>query len=343
MIEHHAQHARTLMIDLDLIDEVNRMRPSERLRSLAQAGASVRSLGSVEEDFNAFVERLIALGIAPLDNGPSFREQMHSLHMIGRWAHFGFNVFDLSPDLAAGFLLTEPAPVEDEIRFPFPCFFIRLPEGIVPVFAHGKQDWAEGIWVHRFVGLHREVGKTTFVRWIAAKGSLAVWKDRFPANLDEPTDESMFNLVMEGDPPVVPEDQITTDKALRIVKNLVSWLDATGGLEAQSKPQPPALKRKASRERREEHEKGIWPRIWLLGQNVKLQSELKRMAREIALGQSRHAVEGWKVRVKHIVRGHWKNQPYGEGRGLRKRIWIEPYWRGPDGAAAWAHLYEGAE
>lgn len=34
----------------------------------------------------------------------------------------------------------------------------------------------------------------------------------------------------------------------------------------------------------------------------------------------------WRVRRK--VRGHFKWQPYGEGRKLRKRIFIEPYWAG---------------
>lgn len=30
------------------------------------------------------------------------------------------------------------------------------------------------------------------------------------------------------------------------------------------------------------------------------------------------------------VRGHWRHQPYGKGRKLRKWIWIQPYQRGPD-------------
>lgn len=333
----------------ELADEVNRMRPAERLRFLAEAGARIRSLGPVEHDFNEFVDRLVDIGVVD-DSGAhydqmGFREQMHTLHFTGRWAHYGFNVFELTTDLAAGFLLTEPPPTEDELQLPFPCFFIKLPEGVVPVFAHGRQDWAEGIWVHRFVSMHREEGnKTDFFRWSVVKGALSVWKDRFPKNLDDPTDESTFSRTMWGDPPIVPEDQITTDKALRVIKNLVSWLDATGGLAEHPKPQPPPVKRKASHKRKEEREKGIWPRVWLFGQNVKLQPELRRMAREVALGQSSdHAVQGWKVRIKHVVRGHWKNQPHGEGRTQRKRKWIEPYWRGPEGAAAWAHLYEAGE
>lgn len=36
--------------------------------------------------------------------------------------------------------------------------------------------------------------------------------------------------------------------------------------------------------------------------------------------------------VRTMVAGHWKRQPYGEGRALRKWIHIEPFWRGPETA-----------
>jgi hypothetical protein len=143
----------------------------------------------------------------------------------------------------------------------------------------------------------------------------------------------------EGDPPAVAEDDISTDRALRIIRNLVSWLDATGGLAAHPRPAPPRIKRKASKERQRDIDAGVWPRTWIFGQDVKLRPELRRMAKEFALVQSPHKIDGWTVRVQHVVRGHWKMQAHGEARAQRKRMWIEPYWRGPEGAAAWAHLY----
>jgi hypothetical protein len=33
-----------------------------------------------------------------------------------------------------------------------------------------------------------------------------------------------------------------------------------------------------------------------------------------------------------IVRGHWRQQPYGPGRSLVKAVWIAPYVKGPEGA-----------
>ena len=63
----------------------------------------------------------------------------------------------------------------------------------------------------------------------------------------------------------------------------------------------------------------------------------------IALGRSRrHALDGWKLRARFTVRGHWRNQAHGPGRALRMRKWIAPFWKGPAGAEAWAHIYKDA-
>lgn len=42
--------------------------------------------------------------------------------------------------------------------------------------------------------------------------------------------------------------------------------------------------------------------------------------------------EGDKIDYQQLVRGHLKSQPYGPKHSLRKIIWIEPYWKGPEEA-----------
>jgi hypothetical protein len=39
---------------------------------------------------------------------------------------------------------------------------------------------------------------------------------------------------------------------------------------------------------------------------------------------------GDKLTVRTLVTGHWRMQPYGPKNLLRKRRWIEPFWRGPE-------------
>jgi hypothetical protein len=79
-------------------------------------------------------------------------------------------------------------------------------------------------------------------------------------------------------------------------------------------------------------------RTWVCGEHVTIRTELRRAATERALGDK--GAPGWSLRQKHIVRGHWKLQRSGEGGRERKRIFVEPYWRGPDGTEAWERVYD---
>jgi hypothetical protein len=57
-----------------------------------------------------------------------------------------------------------------------------------------------------------------------------------------------------------------------------------------------------------------------------------------------HSLHGGKSpTVQTVVTGHWKMQVHGVGRSERKRIFIEPYWRGPEDApiALRPHMLKG--
>lgn len=327
-------------------DFAGNTRPSQRLQMFAEVGALVRSLGPVENNFEDMVNRMSNEGIEMAQpwrysDQDAFREQMHTFHMTGRWAQYGYNVFSLSEDLAATFLLTEPLPVPEEgLALPFPVFVIRVPAGVVPFFIDGKQVWAESIWVHQFTGRHRVHGETEFLRVSAFHKQAQVWRDRFPPNFADAEDEVIFNRTEYGDPEYIPEDQLSVKAAVQVVRNFVAWLDSTGGVKGKSQP----VRRGKSKESKRKADSGVYPRVWLLGKEVKLRTELKRCAAEVALGASkRHAPKGWRVRNRAIVRGHWKQQSYGPKHSLRKLKRIEPYWRGPEGEAAWSHIYTDDE
>jgi hypothetical protein len=325
--------------------------PSKRLQMQAEVGGMVRSYGRVENDFIAFHDRIlkipqlvnqptVMLAVANKDEA-AYREAIHTFHLFGSWAQNGFSLFDVSPDLAAALLLTDPPPTpETGLKLPFSCFCIRLPEGTIPIFLGDKQVWAEQLWAHQFWGIHKVEGRKEYIRVSAVWQGLQFWRDRWVGNLDLDSDESVYNRVMQGDPPILPEDEISANVMMRFFKSFISWLHATNALE-KTKPEIPRLKKKASKEARMKLESGFFPRVWLIGREVKLRPELKRMARETALGGSkRHEVAGWKVRTRHIVRGHFK--PRLEAR-LGHPVWVEPYWRGPEGEAAWAHIYTDKE
>lgn len=66
----------------------------------------------------------------------------------------------------------------------------------------------------------------------------------------------------------------------------------------------------------------------------KLAEEIAEQRRTLAHDALQSARSGTSRQLDHPVwvRGHWKQQPYGEGRKLRKMIWIRPYLKGPDAA-----------
>ncbi|CRK56914.1 hypothetical protein [Alloactinosynnema sp. L-07] len=53
--------------------------------------------------------------------------------------------------------------------------------------------------------------------------------------------------------------------------------------------------------------------------------------RRVSANSPRPAESGRTVNVRFPVTGHWRDQAYGAGRALRRRMWIKEHWRGsPD-------------
>lgn len=48
----------------------------------------------------------------------------------------------------------------------------------------------------------------------------------------------------------------------------------------------------------------------------------------------------FKIGKRFMVRGHWRNQACGKGMQDRKKLWVQPYLKGPDDAEAWSRVYK---
>ncbi len=290
-----------------------------------------------ENDFNRFMDEAEEGGYIrkqDYQDASNYREHGHTMHFPFRFARSGFNVFNLTHGLAAGLLLTEEPVLkpQEEVKLPFPAFIVLPPPDIVPMFVDGKQYWGDMIMVYRFnsvYALTKEV--RPFIRWTVMWRSLSLWQDRDAFDVQRADDENFYNVPELGDPPPVDEDRISLRTARHLWHNLGYWLDASGGTAALSPEGRPRMKK---------GQPVTWPTTWVVSRDVKIDRPLRDLAKEVALGQTKHAVKGWSLRLKHVVRGHWKLQPYGSHLGHRKRIWVEPYIRGPEGAEAWSHMYQ---
>ena len=65
--------------------------------------------------------------------------------------------------------------------------------------------------------------------------------------------------------------------------------------------------------------------LYRIGSTIKI--DLRKEATEAWEGKSRKGVS---PTVQFVVRGHWRNQACGTGQRSRRRIHIEPYWKGPE-------------
>jgi len=65
-------------------------------------------------------------------------------------------------------------------------------------------------------------------------------------------------------------------------------------------------------------------RTYVVGKDVKLRFDLREEVRRYVAGERRS------VNVQVLVCGHYKMQPHGPRNSLRKQIWREPFWRGPE-------------
>lgn len=108
----------------------------------------------------------------------------------------------------------------------------------------------------------------------------------------------------------------TSTQGLRLVMNLITYINSLGGLRDEHLTQVQQSKhgrlKPGTTKRRD----------YLLGREIKLSPELRALAS--ADGPARY-----RFKSRWLVRGHFRHQPIGEGRNERKVIWIQPHWKGP--------------
>lgn len=324
---------------------------TELLQMAAEAGSqTLREIGVPSNSFPDFffktlehpragpaVARIVnSVAVVPGKHNEFATEIVVEMYRHARWAHYGLNVFDLTESLTAGLLLTEPSkePLAgaEDLGFPFPVLVFRIPQNYIPLFKDDGMMWADCVRAEWYFD---SLGKP-MVWWGAQCSGLATWRRAPLAEMHISVDYGYVH-VLESDPGFVPEDNITIDATWRLISNFCAWINSRGGLDKSGQRTDKGRISKARREH-----KGAWPVHWIVGRDVKLSRELRESVADLVLSRSgKQNRAGWRVRTQHVVRGHWRNQAHGVGRAERRRMWIQPFMRGPEGAEAWAHMYKG--
>lgn len=285
--------------------------------------------------FAAVLERA---GIDPFSVPSDARTELHGLV---RWLQSGLPVLRPSLDLATGLVLTDPSSVlGSEWKLPFNTFVIHVPYDIWLI--EGGQVEYEGLEFNSddtyvtMVVVHSYVtsdGTPSIEARAIARSGLGLFS-RFPMpHFDEPLEDWLeatgTTFAADSPIPLVGGEAEKIVEIWRLVINTCLFVIDRGKGQSETRYS-------TKKARRRQQEKGALtgkPEVWILGKEIHLDRELLQAAKSRTTGR------GWSIKSRSVVQGHFKEQPYGPGRLMRKRIWIEPYYRGPKEGERLSHLY----
>lgn len=273
-----------------------------------------------------------------------------------RWRAYQMPTFELSESLLAEFLLTDPGRVETrDIAWPFPAFRVQLPS---PSHVHfsplGGDGNVRSITVVD-VNLAREDGE-------GAEATAPIGRARTVADLAAALRSSLREMVRIARKPSDPGKFMRIydtygDSAFTVVPwggtHTVSYAFDIGTSESYVAGTPEAILAAEVQDEdrvalracgrvmanlclylgavRQDGGARIWSptdksstregKTWRLNGTVKLSREMREAATAAAAGR-RIAM------ARHVVRGHFREQPFGPGRSQTRRIYIAPHWRG---------------
>lgn len=262
------------------------------------------------------------------------------MHWLVRWGSLAYPRFQTSHSFAAMLMATTISPKEiPSIEAPWPAFMVEIPEGLLPIATKDgtmthitrvyvntsflPSAWTEPWWSFEFVGKGIEIHRVGRVEEAFDPSSKTDLKNRpmlkFEGPRTQPLDAPVGNYDEFWDGYDRSQEDRVVILAARLVLGLCIMMTDKANVKEKASKLPPDL---AQHRRRF----GFEPtsNIFVVGRPVKVDFRLAVKA----------YVEGGtkSLSVQSLVAGHHKFQPHGPGRSLRKWIFVEPYWRGPEDA-----------
>jgi hypothetical protein len=242
-----------------------------------------------------------------------------------RWADQAFPTIQMGHKYAAALLSTSVSPEDlEDLKAPFKAFLIEVPDKLLS--CEDPRD--KKLYDFRYILAHQITNSNGLVTWnyvALSDGRISLWKHGISNE-----------MLLEGEMPL-PEGSydwstysfgvVTDDRDAKlnflIGRLIVNTCLAMGSEDnvrevgKSHKTHPYHL--------RECAEPVV--RTYVVGKPLKL--DCREGVQRYLDGHTR---KGSSPTVQTLVTGHWKGQPYGPRNSLRKRIWRQPYWRGPEDA-----------
>lgn len=248
-----------------------------------------------------------------------------------QWARIGCPHFSLTPDFFTAVALTDFGdPTEEPLFMPFDAFTVSFPQ--TSFFGDATR-----MMVYKLPTILTNDTTVKTMRWKLYRATLLKTSPIFSQWDIGMTRKQLAEEAAEMDahppgPGIRPLDEDEKHLPIRMrtmLANVMSYIESHGPL-----PTTPRARKGAEPAAVELVHKS--QPIYDVGRVLRLDGRLRQALLESAGDEQR-----WHVAQRFIVRGHWRNQAYGEGRALRRRQWIEPHWKGPENAVeALTRTYE---
>lgn len=253
------------------------------------------------------------------------------LMALGRWCDSGFPKVVLDSRHAAMLMSTRAeASVIGEVEPPWPAFVIAVPPDLGLVFStDGEEHTIERLLVHRIEwreGVHmfddpdylKLEGRENRWNIVALSAGRAMMHQRgLPTSwLTETTRKD------PGDYDYMEPFDDRDERVWRLLGRLVIGTCCTLFGHRRSDGR---LGVRGTRKRIGKH-----PAAWVFELKNPVTVDCRPAVRDYVAGK--FGDRRGPVTVQTLVAGHWKMQPHGPRRELRKLIHVEPYWRGPEDA-----------
>jgi hypothetical protein len=268
-----------------------------------------------------FAEEIDAIAKTPIAT-----DLMHQL----RWRLHGRRVYELHPSLMADFLSTDFSRLKgSDIPAPLPSFYVHLPEAEKFGFVR------KGCVLDGFYACVRKHPLETFFDLFAVfvdTEEIDDEEDRrellfaFPVRFSQDVEESIEKLSDD------PQDKADMEALTRLFVGLCFYLSCEDrDVERQSFGPSPEVKARAKKlggkaGKRLLEISSIPVHYLRVGHRMaRTSAELENLAGADASVDA----ETRKLLRRHVVRGHFRQQPCGPGRTERKTIFIRSFWKGP--------------
>ena len=322
--------------DRDLLEAVKSLVFGDHGRWKEHADVLEKQFKGVSTDTAvlAIVRRVNALQTR-LSKELTIAETVPFLAGLLQWSRASCPHFALAPDFFHALTVTDFADKSDEtpLQLPFHAFTMAFPKS--PLLGNATR-----LFVYRLPRVvSTEATELTWPLWRATLypegleggGIFSQWDSGITRGDFAGGDPNLDRLPERGLARKLDEEEATYMRPARIlIANVLAYIEAKGPLPAK-RPERHAAPAPLERVRDDRS-------TFDVGRTVKLDGGIRRaMLASAGTGSGAR----WTLSQRYIVRGHWRNQVHGEGRLLRRRQWIEPFWKGPaDIEAAIARTYE---